>query len=91
MTEAKLITSRTSVPDSIPEFAGLRGVLSSAPVPDQICVGKPVLLLMDMSVYCFRGREDLVVAMIRCKLNMRDYNITHENQAGNVSVRFEAV
>jgi len=32
-----------------------------------------------------------VVAMIRCKLNMRDYNITHENQAGNVSVRFEAV
>ena len=62
-----------------------------APIPGQVCVGKPVLLSMDMSVHCSLGREDLVVAMIRCKLNMRDYNITHENQAGNVSVRFEAV
>lgn len=86
-----MITSWTSVLGSIPEFAGLRGVLSSAPVPDQICVGKPVLLSMDMSVYCSQAREDFVVAMIRCDRNMQGYNIIRENQAGNVSVRFEAV
>jgi hypothetical protein len=44
-----------------------------------------------MSVYCSQAREDLVVVMIRCNRNMRDYNIIRENQAGNVSVRFEAV
>jgi len=43
-----------------------------------------------MSVDCSLGREDLVVAMIRCNRSMRDYNIIRENQAGNVSVWFEA-
>ena len=61
-----------------------------APIPGQVCVGKPVLLSMDMPVDCSLGREDLVVAMIGCNRSMRDYNIIRENQAGNVSVWFEA-
>ena len=85
-----MIRLRTSVPPLITEFAGLRGVPLDAPIPGQVCVGKPVLLSMDMSVDCSLGREDLVVAMIRCNRSMQDHNIIRENQAGNVSVWFEA-
>ncbi len=81
-----MIRLRTSVPWSFPEFPVLRGDLKGAPVPGQVCFGKPVLLGMDMSVYCSLGREDLVVAMIRCNRSMRDYNIIRKNQAGTVSL-----